>query len=168
MSDDHKTPAPTPPPGDEPPTPATPPTTPPQGEPPAQAPAPDGDEVESVEGEHDDDKRQTFGRDYVEHLRGKSAGYRLRMKEAESKVESLQRSLFAERLARLDLVVDPEAVPYDPALLDDDDALEAHVEALLDAKPYLKKRKAGGDIGQHTNETHGGGFSLLDAMRANT
>lgn len=50
-----------------------------------------------------DDKRQTFGREYVEQLRTKGAGYRLRAKEAESQLETLQRQLFKEKLQRLDL-----------------------------------------------------------------
>lgn len=145
-------------PGEEPPTPETPPQ-PSEETPPAE-------EVEEVEeGEEGEELRQSFDRDYVERLRGKSAGYRLRMKEAESKVENLQRALFTERLQRLDTVVDTDAVPYDPDLLDDSDALREAVEELLEAKPYLRKRRAGGDIGQHSNHEHGNGFSLLDALR---
>ena len=125
----------------------------------------EGDETEEQEG---DELRQTFDRDYVERLRGKSANYRLRMKDAESRVETLQRELFTERLARLDMIVDLDAVPYDPALLEDNDALQEYVEELLESKPYLRKRKANGDIGQHSsNGSDEGGFSLLDAMRDN-
>lgn len=139
------------------------PETPPQ---PSEE-APPAEEVEEVEVEESEGEelRQSFDRDYVERLRGKSAGYRLRMKEAESKVENLQRALFTERLQRLDTVVDTDAVPYDPDLLDDSDALREAVEELLESKPYLRKRRAGGDIGQHNNHEHGNGFSLLDALR---
>lgn len=143
-----------------PPTPETPPQP---GE--ETPPAEEVEEVEGEEGEEGEELRQSFDRGYVERLRGKSAGYRLRMKEAESKVENLQRALFTERLQRLDLVVDTDAVPYDPDLLDDSDALREAVEELLEAKPYLRKRRAGGDIGQHSNHEHGNGFSLLDALR---
>lgn len=145
-----------------PPTPETPPQ-PSEEAPPAE----EVEEVEEVEVEESEGEelRQSFDRDYVERLRGKSAGYRLRMKEAESKVENLQRALFTERLQRLDTVVDTDAVPYDPDLLDDSDALREAVEELLESKPYLRKRRAGGDIGQHNNHEHGNGFSLLDALR---
>lgn len=132
------------------------PETPPQ-------PSEEVEEVEEVE--EGEELRQSFGRDYVERLRGKGAGYRMRMKEAESKVDKLQRALFTERLQRLDMVVDPDALPYDPDLLEDSDALREAVEELLAAKPYLRKRRASGDIGQHSNREHGNGFSLLDALR---
>lgn len=151
---------------DTPPTPATPPATPapPAGE---ESEERDLEEQEGEEGE-EQELRQTFDRDYVERLRGKSAGYRLRMKDAESRVDTLQRQLFTERLARLDVVVDLDAVPYDAALLEDNDALQEYVEELLESKPYLRKRTATGDIGQHSsNGGDRGGFSLLDAMRAN-
>ena len=119
--------------------------------------------------EGDDDQRDddTFPRSYVQRLRERSNGYRLQLRERESDVDTLQRQLFAERLQRLDLVIDHDAVPYDPALLDEPNALQEHVEQLLDAKPYLRKRKVSGNIGQHSNTSDKGGFSLLDAMRAN-
>src|SRR5690625_2035786 len=89
--------------------------------------------------QRDDDQRDdddqgnddTFPRSYVQRLRERSNGYRLQLRERESEVDKLQRQLFAERLQRLDLVVDHDAVPYDPALLDDDDALQEHIEGLL-------------------------------------
>lgn len=119
--------------------------------------------------EGDDDQRDddTFPRSYVQRLRERSNGYRLQLRERESEVAALQRQLFTERLQRLDLVVDVDAVAFDPALLDEPNALQEHVEQLLDAKPYLRKRKVSGNIGQHSNTSDKGGFSLLDAMRAN-
>lgn len=117
---------------------------------------------------NDDELRQTFDRDYVEQLRSKSAGYRLRAKEAESDRANLQRQLFQERLQRLDLVVDVDAVPYDAELLDDEAALVAHVESLLADKPYLRKRQLGGDIGQHSAGDNPQGVSLLSMMKQNS
>lgn len=114
-----------------------------------------------------DDKRQTFGREYVEQLRTKGAGYRLRAKEAENQLETLQRQLFKEKLQRLDLVVDTDAVPYDPDLLDDDSDLSAAVETLLESKPYLRKRNVGGNIGQHTSNDSTTAVSLLSTLRNN-
>lgn len=119
--------------------------------------------------EGDDDQRDddTFPRSYVQRLRERSNGYRLQLRERESDVDTLQRQLFAERLQRLDLVIDHDAVPYNPALLDDDDALQEHVEELLAAKPYLRKRKVSGNIGQHSSNGGGSGFSLMDTLRHN-
>src|SRR5690625_7084617 len=90
-----------------------------------------GDDQRDDDDQCDDDDQgndDTFPRSYVQRLRERSNGYRLQLRERESEVDKLQRQLFAERLQRLDLVVDHDAVPYDPALLDDDDALQEHVE----------------------------------------
>lgn len=127
------------------------------------------DQREDEDQREDDDQGEddTFPRSYVQRLRERSNGYRLQLRERESDVAALQRQLFAERLQRLDLVVDADAVAFDPALLDEPNALQEHVEQLLDAKPYLRKRKVSGNIGQHSNTSDKGGFSLLDAMRAN-
>lgn len=124
-----------------------------------------GDDQREDDDQGDDD--DTFPRSYVQRLRERSNGYRLQLRERESEVETLQRQLFAERLQRLDLVIDHDAVPYDPALLDDDDALQEHVEGLLAAKPYLRKRKVSGNIGQHSSNGGGSGFSLMDTLRHN-
>ena len=128
-----------------------------------------GDDQRNDDEGDDDDQRDddTFPRSYVQRLRERSNGYRLQLRERESDVDTLQRQLFAERLQRLDLVIDHDAVPYDPALLDDDDALQEHVEGLLAAKPYLRKRKVSGNIGQHSSNGGGSGFSLMDTLRHN-
>ena len=128
----------------------------------------DEQQRDDEQGGNDDELRQTFDRDYVERLRTKSAGYRLRAKEAESDRANLQRQLFTERLQRLDLVVDVDAVPYDAELLDDEAALVEHVEQLLESKPYLRKRQLGGDIGQHTSNDNPKPVSLLGMMKQNT
>lgn len=130
----------------------------------------DDDDQREDEDQRDDDQGDddTFPRSYVQRLRKRSNGYRLQLRERESEVDKLQRQLFAERLQRLDLVVDHDAVPYDPALLDDDDALQEHVEGLLAAKPYLRKRKVSGNIGQHSSNGVGGSsVSLMDKLRHN-
>ena len=124
----------------------------------------DDDQRDDDQGDDDD----TFPRSYVQRLRRRSNGYRLQLRERESDVDRLQRQLFAERLQRLDLVVDHDAVPYDPALLDDDDALQEHIEGLLADKPYLRKRKVSGNIGQHSSNGVGGSsVSLMDKLRHN-
>src|SRR5690625_2805680 len=124
-----------------------------------------GDDQRDDDDQGNDD---TFPRSYVQRLRERSNGYRLQLRERESEVDKLQRQLFAERLQRLDLVVDHDAVPYDPALLDDDDALQEHIEGLLADKPYLRKRKVSGNIGQHSSNGVGGSsVSLMDKLRHN-
>src|SRR5690625_121873 len=128
------------------------------------------DDDQRDDDQRDDDQRDddTFPRSYVQRLRERSNGYRLQLRERDSEVETLQRQLFAERLQRLDLVIDHDAVPYDPALLDDDDALQEHIEGLLADKPYLRKRKVSGNIGQHSSNGVGGSsVSLMDKLRHN-
>ena len=124
-------------------------------------------EQEQESSEQQSSEQQSFSREYVERLRDKSAGYRLRAKESEQRLEEVQRALFRERVQRLDMLVNPEELPYNPALLDSPEELTAAVETLLESKPYLRKRKAGGDIGQHDQQSNGDGFSLLGALRAN-
>src|SRR5690625_542652 len=110
----------------------------------------------------------TKPRSHGKRLRERSNGDRLQLRERESEVETLQRQLFAERLQRLDLVIDHDAVPFNAALLDDDDALEEHIEGLLADKPYLRKRKVSGNIGQHSSNGVGGSsVSLMDKLRHN-
>ena len=133
------------------------------------------DDTQDTEGQDDDTQdddggelQQTFNREYVEKLRSKSANYRLKMKESQSRVTELERALWTERVKRLDMVVDPDAVPYNADLLDDETATVEAIESLLEAKPYLRKRKANGDIGQHDARGRGGdGFTITGALRNN-
>lgn len=97
----------------------------------------EGDPNETEEGE-------TFPRKYVEELRAESAKYRVEARKAEEYGERLQQALVAQdgRLAA------PEDLPYDPALLDDPEALEAAVTAYIEKYPNMRSVRAGGDIGQ--------------------
>lgn len=87
---------------------------------------------------------ETFPRKYVEELRAESAKYRVEAKKAEEYGQRLQNALVAQdgRLA------DPADLPYDPALLDDPEALDAAVTAYIEKYPNMRAFKAGGDIGQ--------------------
>ena len=97
----------------------------------------EGDPNETAEGE-------TFPRKYVEELRAESAKYRVEAKKAEEYGQRLQHSLVAQdgRLA------DPADLPYDPALLDDPEALEAAITEFIEKYPNMRSVRAGGDIGQ--------------------
>jgi hypothetical protein len=90
----------------------------------------------------------TFPRSYVEKLRTESAGYRDRAKTAEERAEALAKRLHAELVRANGTLVDPEALAFDAEHLDDAEKLSAAIEALTNAKPYLKARKATGDAGQ--------------------
>ena len=108
-----------------------------------------------------DEQQQSFSRDYVQSLRSESAGYRKRMQRAE-------RELFRMKVDATGLIVAADEVPFDAALLDDDDALTQQVEEIVTAKPYLKRRSATGNIGQHEQrQTDSNGPGLLGMLRHN-
>lgn len=95
--------------------------------------------TEDTEGEP-----ETFPREYVEQLRSEAADARVRAKTADDLAQRLHVALVAAtgRLA------DPADLPYDEAHLDDADALNMAVDALLETKPHLAARKPRGNIGQ--------------------
>lgn len=90
----------------------------------------------------------TFPREYVESLRKESAGYRDRAKAAEERADALAKRLHAELVRANGTLVDPDALMFDPEHLDDAEKLSAAIEALTEAKPYLKVRRPTGDAGQ--------------------
>lgn len=101
----------------------------------------DGDPAESDEG-------QVFDRKYVEKIRRESAGYRDRAKVAEARVEELSRALFTARVEASGKLADATDLPYDAALLDDADALDAAITTLISDRPHYAKRIPKGDVGQ--------------------
>jgi hypothetical protein len=105
---------------------------------------PSGDETPESPPEGD-----TFPREYVERLRKENAGYRDKAKRADDLAERLHlaRVIATGRLA------DPTDLPYDESLIDDDDAaLSAAIDGLLERKPHLASRRVVGDIGQGAGE----------------
>lgn len=109
-------------------------------------PEPVSDDVTSdITGhEQTDEEPETFPREYVEKLRKESAGYRDRAKRADEFGHRLHVALVAAtgRLA------DPDDLPFDEAHLDDETALSAALDALVERKPHLASRKPRGDVGQ--------------------
>ncbi len=90
------------------------------------------------------DEPETFPREYVQRLRQEAADARVKAKRADDLAERLHVALTAAtgRLA------DPTDLPFDPAHLDDEDALTAAVDALLARKPHLASRRPAGSVGQ--------------------
>ena len=91
-----------------------------------------------------EDDAETFPREYVEKLRKENADARVKAKRADDLAERLHTALVAAtgRLA------DPSDLPFDDAHLEDADALNAAVDALLARKPHLASRRPVGAIGQ--------------------
>ena len=86
----------------------------------------------------------TFPRAYVDKLRKEAADARVKAKRADDLAARLHTALVAAtgRLA------DPSDLPFDDAHLEDADALNAAVDALLARKPHLASRRPVGSIGQ--------------------
>lgn len=86
----------------------------------------------------------TFSRDYVEKLRQENGKYRQRAQRADDLAHRLHTALVTAtgRLA------DPTDLEFSEDHLEDPEALEAAVEALLTSKPHLAARRPRGDVGQ--------------------
>lgn len=123
----------------------------------------DGDD----DGDDDQQAGDTFPRPYVERLRARSAGYRARAKQAEGRTGELERALFTERVARLDILADPTDLPYDAELLEDPDALAEAVRQLVKDRPHYRRRGTldGAGTGSRDRAGTSDGVSLTGIMR---
>jgi len=119
------------------------PTDPVPNDPALTNPAPDGD---------------TFPRSYVEELRGESAGYRTQLRTVQ---EQLHRVLVEKNGG----LADASDLPFDPAHLDDPEALQAAIAAVVEAKPHLKARKFVGDVGQGSRTSASAEVNLLGMLQ---
>lgn len=94
---------------------------------------------------HDrEDVEDTFSRAYVEKLRQEAAGYRVRAQ----RTTELEQRLHAALVAATGRLTDSSDLEFDPAHLDDEDALSAALDELLTRKPHLASRRPRGDVGQ--------------------
>ena len=98
-------------------------------------------EVEEEPTEADDPK--VFDEDYVKDLREENKRYRLRAKQ----VDELSHRLHRELVKADGRLQDASDLDFDEAHLEDDEALKAAIDSLLESKPHLKARRATGDIG---------------------
>ncbi|WP_024444373.1 hypothetical protein [Mycolicibacterium iranicum] len=126
-----------------------------------------GDQADTAAGDDttqddDGDQPETFPREYVEKLRKESAGYRERAQQADVLAQRLHTALVAAtgRLA------DPTDLPFDAEHLDDSDALNAAIDALVERKPHLKSRRVVGDVGQGAGAVKAGQVNLAEILRA--
>lgn len=118
----------------------------------------DADEPEQNDGD-------MFPRSYIDKLRSKQYHYRHRAQRAERRAELLARELFRSRVADLDVLADPDDLPYSDELLEDGEALRAAVSELVERKPHLRARRAAGSLGLHEPGRAGDGFTLTEVMR---
>lgn len=81
--------------------------------------------------------------DTIQKLRKENADARVKAKET----EALARKVHTALVAGTGKLVDPEVLPFDAEHLADADKLNAAIDALVEAKPYLRVRPTG-DVGQ--------------------
>ncbi|UXA05710.1 hypothetical protein KXD96_22820 [Mycobacterium sp. SMC-2] len=89
----------------------------------------------------------------VRKLRREAATLRERAKAAEARAartDTLAARLHTELVRASGKLADPTDFPYNPDadLLDDPEALNQAIDALLEAKPHLRSRTPKGDVGQ--------------------
>lgn len=94
-----------------------------------------------VTAEQTAETEQTFSADYVKALREEAASHRVKAKRIDDANQRLLRSL-VEVDGRL---INPDDLPLSADLLDDDGLtdkvkVQAAIQALLDARPYLARR----------------------------
>ena len=107
----------------------------------------------------ENEEPDTFDRAYVEDLRKESAGYRTQVRE-------LQQQLHRVKVEQTGKLADPSDLEFDPAHLDDPEALAQAIEAVLADRPHLKARRfdpAG--AAQGPKQGGGGQVNLADIMR---
>ncbi|SKK75353.1 Uncharacterised protein [Mycobacteroides abscessus subsp. massiliense] len=96
-----------------------------------------------VNSEPAETKPDTFTREYVEGLRKENRDARVKAKET----EQLARKVHTALVVATGKLVNAEELPFDPEHLTDAEKLNAAIDALTEAKPYLRVRPAG-DVGQ--------------------
>ncbi len=108
-------------------------------------------ETDVVEDQDDNvaEESETFPRDYVEKLRQENGRYRQRAQRA----DVLAQRLHVELVKATGRLADPTDLPFDETHIDDPQALEAAIEALLTTKPHLASRRPSGEIGQGPTTT---------------
>lgn len=97
----------------------------------------------------------------MEQLRRENAEQRVKAKRADELGQRLHLAL----VAATGSLADADDLPFDPAHLEDPEALTAAIDALLARKPHLASRRPGGDIGQGAGRV-GEDVSLAGILRA--
>lgn len=110
-----------------------------------------------------EEEGKTFDLAYVRKLRKEAATYR----ERAGKVDELGARLHAALVKDTGRLQDPTDIPFDPAHLEDPDALTAAIDALLTSKPHLASRRPQGFIPQGATPEAGAGMTLGGLLRSN-
>lgn len=122
---------------------------------------PTGDQSESVQ-DGQEETEETFPRPYVEKLRQEAADARVKAKDR----DTLAQRLHTAQVAATGRLADPADLPYNEEHLDDEEALEAAVDDLLQRKPHLASRRPRGDVGQGQSSDSTGSVDLAAMLRS--
>ena len=122
-------------------------------------------ETDEQPADSEESEDETAGDDTSEigKVRREAARYRTKLRDAEKRVDELSRRLVAARVKESGRLADPDDMPYDESLLDDDN-LTAAIDDLIERKPHLKARSFG-NVGQH-DQQRGESVSLGSLLRA--
>lgn len=122
-------------------------------------------ETDEQPADSEESEDETAGDDTSEigKVRREAARYRTKLRDAEKRVDELSRRLVAARVKESGRLADPDDMPYDESLLDDD-KLTAAIDDLIERKPHLKARSFG-NVGQH-DQKRGESVSLGSLLRA--
>lgn len=118
-------------------------------------------EPETEQTEEPENEPETFPREYVEKLRKENGDYRAKAKRA----DDLGQRLHVALVAATGRLADPTDLPYSEDHLEDDEALTAAIDTLVEAKPHLASRKPRGDVGQGQSG-HTDSVDLAGILRA--
>lgn len=114
---------------------------------PAEVTEETAEQTEPAEG---DDDQESFPRAVVVKLRDENAKLRVRAQETHEHAEradTYAKRLHTELVRGKGVLADPTDLAFDADHLDDEEKLNAALNALVTAKPHLKARKFG-DVGQ--------------------
>ena len=81
-------------------------------------------------------------------VRREAQTLRERAKAAESRADELAQALFTARVQANGKLASPDDLPFNAALLDDADALDAAIDDVITKNPHYAKRRIVGDVGQ--------------------
>lgn len=121
------------------------------------------DDEQPADSEESEDEPAGDDTSEIGKVRREAARYRTKLRDAEKRVDELSRRLVAARVKESGRLADPDDMPYDESLLDDDN-LTAAIDDLIERKPHLKAR-AFGNVGQH-DQKRGESVSLGSLLRA--
>jgi hypothetical protein len=105
------------------------------------------------------DDAETFTREYVSGIRKEAADHR-------AKAKTLSTRLHTELVRSTGRLADPNDLPFDPAHIEDLDALNAAIDELLAQKPHFAARTPQGRVGQGVKDQGAQPLNLVTHLKS--